>query len=576
MPETIKAEELQLLKIFSDDYLYEIPDYQRPYSWTTEEASELLDDILHAMGQTNAVKDVGEASPYFLGSIVIIKSDSSPRAEVIDGQQRVTTLTIIFCVLRELVNDRSLGFHSALSRYVRETSDPAAGVEGEYRLSVRNRDSTFFQRNIQNVDSLSEFLENPPANMSDSQQRMYENANELWKELSKLDEERRNILTAFLVQRCYLVVVSTSDQASAYRIFSVLNDRGLDLSPTDILKAQIIGSIESESTAGYTEIWEYEEEGIGRNGFRDLFAHIRMIHLKNKMRRALQDELWDDVLQVKKGEELPSAKAEHFIDEVLKPYSDMYKEITTSSFERRADSDNGKVNRYLRYLNLLDNFDWIPPVLEYFIRNENNSGALVRFIQDLERLAYGMFIRRANINERINRYADVLRAIQNGEELFEDDSVLQLRAEEKTAILQAMEGDVYSQLRVRRALLLRLNSLLTEGGVTPEYPVITIEHVLPQNPRKCSKWLKWFPDDDMRNLWTHRLANLVLLSRRRNSAANNREFNDKKVTYFLNKDGVTPFALTTQIVAEKKWTPEVLERRQNELIDLLKNEWRLG
>ena len=568
MPETINAKELPTVKIFNNDYRFEIPDYQRPYSWTTEEVGELLDDLKYAAGQSS---DLANAPPYFLGSVVIIKNDASPRAEIIDGQQRITTLTIILCALRELADVNG----GEIDDFIQVPDKPLAGIKGHFRLAVRERDKEFFRDNIQKNGKLPDFLNISTANLTDSRQRMFENARFLWNELSKLDESSRIALTAYIIQHCYLVVVSTSDQGSAYRIFSVLNDRGLDLSPTDILKAQIIGGIEGESTASYTKIWEDEEEDLGRDGFRDLFTHIRMIHLKNKMRRALQDEFWQGVLQVKNGEQLESADAKAFIDKVLKPYSDMYEEISTSSFQRQADSDNEKINRYLRYLNRLDNFDWIPPVLEYFIRNEMNSGSLVQFIQDIERLAYGMFIRRANINERINRYADILRVIQNGEELFEDDSVLQLRAEEKSAILQALEGNVYSQLRVRRTLLLRLNSLLTEGGVTPEYPVITIEHVLPQNPHKCSQWIKWFPDDEMRNLWTHRLANLVLLSRRRNSAANNREFNDKKVTYFLTKDGVSPFALTTQIVAEEKWTMKILERRQNELIDLLKKEWRL-
>lgn len=569
MPETIKAAELPMVGIFNNNYRFEIPDYQRPYSWTTEQVGELLDDLMYAVGQSN---DLTNASPYFLGSVVIIKSDTTPKAEIIDGQQRITTLTIMLCVLRELAGE----FGGAIDIYIRAPDEPFAGIKGDFRLTVRERDDKFFQDNIQKVGVMSNFLENPPANLPDSRQRMLENAGHLWKELSKLDKASRDALTSFIIQHCYLVLVSTSDQASAYRIFSVLNDRGLDLSPTDILKAQIIGGIEGESTASYTKIWEDEEDDLGRDGFRDLFTHIRMIHLKNKMRRALQDEFWEGVLQVKNGEQLESAEAKSFIDKILKPYSDMYEEISTSSFQRQADSDNEKINRCLRYLNQLDNFDWIPPVLEFFIRNENSPGALVQFIRDIERLAYGMFIRRANINERINRYADILRVTQNGEELFENESILQLRTEEKAAILQALEGNVYSQLRVRRILLLRLNSLLTEGGVTPEYPIITIEHVLPQNPHKCSQWVEWFPDDQIRELWTHRLANLVLLSRRRNSAANNREFNDKKVTYFLAKDGVSPFSLTTQVVAEEKWTPKVLERRQKKLIELLKKEWRLG
>lgn len=568
MPETIKAAELPMVGIFNNNYRFEIPDYQRPYSWTTEEVGELLDDLMYAVGQSN---DLTNASPYFLGSVVIIKNDAKPEAEIVDGQQRITTLTIMLCALRELAGENG----GAIDIYIRTPDEPFAGIKGHFRLTIRERDNKFFKDNIQKVGRMSDFLDNPPANLPDSRQRMLENASHLWKELSKLDKASRDALTGFIIQHCYLVVVSTSDQGSAYRIFSVLNDRGLDLSPTDILKAQIIGGIEEESTASYTKVWEDEEDDLGRDGFRDLFTHIRMIHLKNKMRRALQDEFWEGVLQAKSGEQLESAEAKSFIDKVLKPYSDMYEEISTSSFQRQADSDNEKINRFLRYLNRLDNFDWIPPVLEFFIRNENNSGALVQFIQNLERLAYGMFIRRANINERINRYAEVLRAIEKGEELCEAESVLQLRSEEKSAILQALEGNVYSQLRVRRTLLLRLNSLLTEGGVTPEYPITTIEHVLPQNPHKCSKWMKWFPDDEMRNLWTHKLANLVLLSRRRNSAANNREFNDKKVTYFLTKDGVSPFALTTQVIAEDKWTPKVLERRQKDLIGILKDEWCL-
>ena len=66
MPDIIKAGEQNLNAVFSDDYLFEIPPYQRPYAWTVEQVDELLDDLLNAMD-----RDV--QSPYFLGSIVLIK-----------------------------------------------------------------------------------------------------------------------------------------------------------------------------------------------------------------------------------------------------------------------------------------------------------------------------------------------------------------------------------------------------------------------------------------------------------------------------------------------------------------------
>lgn len=88
----------------------------------------------------------------------------------------------------------------------------------------------------------------------------------------------------FLHQRCFLVVVSASDKASAYRIFSVMNDRGMDLEPTDILKADIIGALPKDQEKHYTELWEGLKKDLGRDCFADLFGHIRMLHRKAKAR----------------------------------------------------------------------------------------------------------------------------------------------------------------------------------------------------------------------------------------------------------------------------------------------------
>lgn len=559
MPETIEAKELQLFNIFNDSFRFQIPDYQRPYAWTTEQTSELLDDLLYAMGQAENVRD---ASPYFLGSIVIIRNDGKTESYVVDGQQRLTTLTILFCVLRELAanEDHRDDRHS----YIRAVGRQSAGIPGHYRLTVRKRDNEFFQDNIQQIGRLSAFVENSRGNLTDSQKRMWENASYLWKSISKFDEKRRNALVHFLAQRCYLVVVSTSDQNSAYRIFSVLNDRGLDLSPTDILKADIIGVLGDTKQTPYTKKWEDIEEELGRDNFRDLFAHIRMIYVKSKLYGTLQQEIQASVLK--------SVEKSKFIDQVLIPYSEAYEVVTRESYESVAGAE--AVNQLLRYLNRLDNFDWIPPAMEYFKRFPNDTERLLPFLRDLERLAYGLFIRRANINQRIRRYAGVLRWIEDGKDLFESESPLQLSPEEISEILEALDGQIYSQIRVRRPLLLRLDSLLADEGVHLVHSVITIEHVLPQTPRSDSEWCDNFTSDE-RTKWTNRLANLVLLSHRKNSKAQNYDFDKKKEVYFR-KGGMPTFPLTLQVLNENEWTPEILKRRQKSLLNILKGEWRLG
>ena len=555
MPAKITATEQNLVQVFSDDYFFEIPLYQRPYAWTTEHVEELLDDLIDAMRRDSD-------APYFLGSIVLIKSDDDPKSELVDGQQRLTTLTMLICVLRDISSDENLDV------FVRQAGNEFKGTEDRFRLSARQRDRSFFEERIQRIHSLEDFLQLDPVTFSDSQVHMFENVGCLKRELLKLDETERRKLAGYVAQKCFIVVVSASDGDSARRIFSVMNNRGLDLSPTDVLKAIVLDAIsDSQTQDQYAVKWEGIEEELGRDDFRDLFAHIRMLYRKDKLRGTLENEFQTHVLG-----DLNFGEAIEFVDNELEPYSDAYEIVSRASYESTDDAE--KVNALLRHLDRLDNFDWIPPAMAYYRRRKGQTDRLLEFSRDLERLAYGLFIRRANINERIDRYAQVISAIEDGGELFEDGSPLQLSPAEKTDILERLNGGIYGQVRLRTPLLLRLDSIVAEEGASYQHPIVSIEHVLPQSPSEGSQWVTWFPDEEERIRWTHRLANLVLLSRRKNSRASNYEFQRKKSEYFQ-KNGTTSFALTTQVVDESEWTPTILERRQSELIDALKKEWRL-
>lgn len=551
---TIKAEENQLGRIFSDDYLFEIPDYQRPYAWTTEQSGELLDDLLTAVSEA-------KGSSYFLGSIVLIKDPNEAPAAVVDGQQRLTTLTILFCVLRELTE--ADGHRDELDTYVRARGKPLAGIRERFRLSLRERDRDIFRDNVQQIGRLQPFV-NGNRHLPDSQRRIRENARYLWDKLARADQAEREQLAKFLIRNCYLVVVSASDQDSAYRIFSVMNDRGLNLSPTDILKAGVIGGIEADRRAAYTNKWEAIEEDLGREDFRDLFAHIRMIHVKSKARGNLSREFREGVLQ--------SVSGVDFIDHTLTPMANAYRIVSRAAYEHTVDPE--AVNQHLRNLGRIDNFDWIPPAMAYFCRHRHDHEMLAEFVRDLERLAYAMFILRSNINSRIRRYSGFLQAIEQGMDLRSEASRLQLLEEEKKAVRGALDGPIYLQTRVCLPLLLQLDSLLAEPGATYEQKVLSVEHVLPQAPGEGSDWLDWFPEPEQREMWTHRLANLVLLSRRKNSQAQNFDFERKKKEYFQ-RNGVATFAITSQVLNRQDWTPDVLAERQEELTGRLAEEWRL-
>lgn len=555
MPETIQAGEENLMKVFSNEYRFEIPRFQRPYAWTTEEVSELLDDLLFAMNGN-------DQEPYFLGSVILIKRDD-PKSQVVDGQQRLTTLTMLLCSLRELADE---DFRSLIDEHIRQTANELSGAEEVVRVQLRHQDQSFFHRYVQSEGGIQSLIDSSPETKTDSQVRIVENVELLHRKLTELSLDERKRLAIFVVRQCYLVIVETTHETSAYRIFSVLNDRGLDLTATDILKAQIIGGLsdlsDNEKDA-YSEKWEHIEQGLGRSKFNALFTHIRMIYGKSKQRRTLQEEFEQQVLNQHSGKE--------FINEILDRYADVYQRVLGLSEEQQRF---GEYHGFLESLRLLDNSDWVPPAMAFFFCHTNASDRL-SFTKDLERLAFGLFIRRANINHRINRYADILRDIEEDNDVFRDDGPLQLNADERDDIRQRLDGPIYTLPRVPRPLLLRLDRLLAEAGAVYNQSIISVEHVLPQNPQDGSQWLTWFPDAEEQSYWTHRLANLVLLSSYKNTRASNYEFNRKKTEYFQ-KEGVQTFALTSQVMSQDEWTPAVLEARQKELLSRLEIEWRLA
>lgn len=560
MPANIHATEKALFRVFSNDFAFEIPPYQRPYAWTTEHARELLTDILAFLG--NDGQPIEEVNPYFLGSIVLIKREDLPKADVVDGQQRLTTLTILMAVLRTLVSE---DYANELTSFIYEKGSLTLGTPNRYRLKLRERDEAFFRQHIQDEKGLDKLLQLDSAQLTDSQTNIQANANYFSIELAKLSAAQRVRLQQYLMLRCYLVVVSTPDLDSAYRIFSVLNARGLDLGLTDLLKSEVIGAIPANQQVKYTNIWESEEEDLGREAFQELFAHIRMVYRKAKLRETALSEFRKYIQ--------PQKEPQKFIDEILKPYSDSLEIVKTANYQ--SDKGAEAINSQFRWLNQIDNFDWVPPAIVYLSLNLHAPDKLKSYFADLERLAAGLMIIRADVNDRIERYGKLLAAIENEDDLYSVDSPLQLTSDETKRIMDVLNGDLYLVKRISKYVLLRLDSALADGEATYDHQAVSIEHVLPQNPNKGSVWLQWFPVEEERAQYTHRIGNLALLSRKKNAQAQNYEFDKKKEGYFATSKGVSPFALTTQVLQKTQWTPAIINQRQKELLQKLKALWRL-
>ena len=535
----LTARERTLSQLFTPSYKFRIPHFQRPYAWTEEETGKLLSDL--AAASLNAPSQMADAAPYFLGTIVIVKQAGAPDAYVVDGQQRLTTATILLAVLR----DMDIGLTARLQPHILFSG------ENEGPLTPRKADVEFFRERFQKPRatlSLAEedMLANP------AQEKMIANALHLRRELEKMEPAERTRLADFILDRCILVEVCTSDDDRAYQVFEVMNSRGLDLKETDVLKAELIGATPQDLRSFYADRWEDLEASLGEEAFFQLFGHIRMIHRPGKAQKAMISEVREALD--------PVADPQGFIEGLLLVYGRVFKELTDAKMRLPSRSD--EANRLLRALNRLTNKDWIPPAIAFFTQTNRNADEAVAFLTELERMAYGLFVQSGDENLRISRYKNVIKTIRDGASVDRILATLDLTEKDKKFCREVLNGALYNKERIRRIVLIRLDELLAGPGRGIDYDMdnVTVEHVLPRRPEEGSAWIRDFPSAKERDRLVNKLGNLTLLSRRRNNAAGNYDFETKKQQY-LAKDGVTPFALTTDILKEPVWTPEALLRR---------------
>ena len=561
MSNKITGKEYPLSKIFSADFEYHIPGYQRPYAWTEEETGILFDD-LYEFFQTEAVDN------YFLGSIVLIKDENKPYADVIDGQQRLTTLSILFSVMANSFHTEA--YRNNCKKYLQEEGNILEGIAAQPRIFLRDWDQDFFSKYIQDIQ-LDALVQIDPVTLdTEAKRHIQKNCTVLREKFSEVFNDENDLLkfTQFILTRCFLVVVSTPNQESAFRVFSVMNSRGLDLLPTDIIKSMTIGKLPKDEEQKYTEKWEELENLTGRDGFNEVFTHTRTIFAKERPKKNLLDEFKEYVIK--------QTSPKSLVDEYLIPYTEAYVCLKNCDFSSTQNAE--EINELLLWLNKTNNHDWMPPAIKFLTDHKNDSVYILWFIRKLERLASYLLVTAKDVNQRMERYKWILVEMESRPDnnLTAPLENIELTDWEKQQFIDALNGEIYSMTAKRRNYIIqRLDSFLSDGGATYNTKLFTIELVLPQHPSADSEWMKLWPDTQTQRFWLNKIANLVPLTRQRNSAAQNYDFNTKKIKYFQSKNGTSSYTLTTQVINIAAWTPEVVEARQKDLEEIFISKWDL-
>lgn len=527
------AEEKKLEDIFADSVKYRIPDYQRPYSWEEKQATQLYEDIYEAFST--------RAKEYFIGSLILIKRDDGD-FDVVDGQQRLTTLTILFSSIMNRLEE------TGQKEYVKKKIvhfNPMTKENGDCRLSVRHSDANLYRKSIIEWADISAF------DLSEPQEKMVGNRNLFAQKLSEMSLDEVVKFEQYIEKKVQVVWVHTENFPSAFRLFNVLNARGLPLSNSDLIKSSLLSKVKNEHERHeVSEHWESIEEKIGISNLDDFFGHLRTSMLGNKQVKSLQEEFVSIIENSKQN-------ASEIVSDLLKS-AGVYKRIVEGGF---SESESAV---FFRSLQRVYYAEWVPALLCY-LRSSPKILSESEFISHLEKITYQNWIRGLGRTKRSQVYYDIITSI-NKCESRENQLAIFSKHSNNEELAAFIEGDVYTR-PYAKAVLLRIEDALQDDSVSKTYSgIVSVEHVLPQTP-KDEYWSDRFAQDECRGI-VHKIGNLTLLSGRKNSFAQNYSFPKKKKVY-LEKDRKVSFDMTKEICSIEEWTKDIIKERQAKYVNLL-------
>lgn len=549
MPLGVKSETMNVATMFGPRRRLCLPPYQRSYSWNEREAMALLSDFGDA---------VENGTPHFIGAIVIVAEPGMP-IEIVDGQQRLTTLTILLSVLRDLETDPARA--DALHQLIASRGEPEQ--DAGFRLTLNHLDGDFFRATIQRRAAAGQVNEEP--HESKSQQRMAEVAAGYVRELSKMNARERAMLIDTIVTQCVMVVVTVGDRDMGYQVFRVLNDRGKAPNAHDIIKTDIFerADLTLKEANDYGARWAEYEAKIGGAAFDDLLRQIRVLYDKSSK---------GDLIAGLRKNVIPRVTARGFLDEILPRHVQAYSEITTGRVEFGPLS--APIAAYVNRMRALDHQSWRAPALKYLVNYRAPTNAAVEFFRQLERLGYMLQLVVPKKDQRDKRYRRVVEALDSPQTILTEGSPLFITRDEARKMRERLMGR-FATFGQRRAMALRMNAALEGGRTLPPEADATVEHVLPRNPDDDSHWHKVWPDPAKRRELCDTLGNFILLPHTQNQLADRLDYRAKKKVYF-NGSGGAHFALTRDLEMQEAWTPDVVRQRTERLADILLRDWGLN
>lgn len=583
------------------DYFFLVPDYQREYVWKADDQVEqFLTDIDNEYDE-----NADQQESYFIGSIIIVKNKN--KYDVIDGQQRLTTITLTLCAIRDLLSNQELTdlqknhlstVNNLLYSFDLDTEKHLLRLELQYEESKNFLDTLILKEKYEGENTASI-------------QKMRAAYNQIYNYLENILQKGVPALTKFaryFMSKIDLVLIESEDIGSALKIFETINQRGASLNAMDLVKNLLFRQANESQFSTIKEKWKNINEALLRCGEHEnplrFLRYFMMARYHNGILR--EDDIYNWII-TKAGKAI--LKYETHPIELVKEIESMaqrYADLVNATKRLSDGSDYphvthiGFINKYkarqhlIMLLALSENadksaIDYLAQQIESFYFVTNTVGIL------------GKSNEHSFANWVVSfRGKKTIEEIQQAVEKTIVPYVLERLETLKFKFLNIRHDGYNPQYRQRFILGLLENQARKQAGLSElnfkQIGELQIEHIFPQTP-KDDVLPAEFVDKAEYNNTIYKLGNVTLLEGVINQAMN--KMNDLTINWFKQKQDEykKSILLTVNLLDHEynigkntainrfkddknyifdNWSKQAITDRQHILLDLALDVWRFN
>jgi len=516
---------------------FEVPPYQREYSWESDEVSEFWEDLKNALFEES----------YFLGLVIL--TDEGKRKQVVDGQQRIITLSLLAAALyhNALSSGRNALAERIQSDFLRSIDYETDQTHPRVMLSDQIDNDTF--QSILSKGEVIKLQHNEDENSISAhvQQSFNLIQKKLYDDLAPDRFKRLGIWTDFITNRLYFAVFIHPDPAAAYRVFEVINTRGRELTTADLLKNFIISQTSPDRRDERYKEWQTISKSFSQHGASQFVQYIRHV-VTVEAGHILPKDLFDFLAQRGAGNKTPPTPNE--LMQLLAYRLPLYMQMVDPSFGGPAEPEALRIFAALNSLGVIS----VRPIL-LAISETANSLEGMRFI--LKLVVRRIVVGNLGTGTVERRFGEAAKKVYDSKEW----QSLEIELADLNPS-QVEFVDKVSKRSFNKGILAFLRSSIISNTITPDSPG-NLHFIMPRQ----QVW-NGISEEDAR-FWSATIANTFLstLERRPKEADSWNGFKE----YILNHPVQNELGVKLRNFID--WNADAMEEISHELAEAAGNVW---